>query len=1029
MMNGASVVERLRAPRTEPSLILLAADGSEQTYYHDELLRRGEAWRSAMTQAGAEAGDAVVIILEHGVDLYGAFVGAILGGMIPSIFAHPSEKYAHDHYFNNVGCWMDSARANVLITYPTLANRLAEVGVLRRCSIVTAPAKTIVVAETGVTPETTASSIVFQQFTSGTTGLKKGVQISEAQLLWQVDHYGSAISLQANDRVASWLPLYHDMGLITCCLMPLLTGVPVVAMSPFDWVARPEMLLLAVHRHRCTLSWMPNFAFSLMAERIDRQAIRSVNLSSWRGIVNCAEPLNMKSVLAFKNRFVHYGLAPNALATSYAMAEATFAVTSGGFGVPAMVDEVDPRALESQQQAVVSSGGRLMLSSGQVLPGATVEIRDKQGGGLADRQVGEIFIRCPCLVGGYADGGDESFVQGGFYTGDTGYLVGEQLFVIGRIKDTLIIAGRNLYPQDVESVVETVDGIVAGRSVAFGIDDLVLGTQKLVVLAESKATEDKQRKLIIAQIRQLIVSELDVVPFDVRVLNPMTLIKSTSGKISRVENRALYLRNLSAGTGAKAEKGCEAVGEIGVKTEGRLEQASEMPVDKLRLLLRGCVSKVIQEIRGGTSIGFDHDHDHGDGDGYDDDTALVAEGVLDSFAFVSLVAAIEKALNCPLPQDIKQNALRYDSINSFANALVAVQVLGDMSLGQLKSSETTRNEANFHDAPRANSIHVESTMDPKTLAPQMSDVARQGYEWVPYLMRRGKGGFRSATLNSDEHGFRRAVDCQGELAYERWLTGNWQHGVILGNSVAYGVGTCGDENILGNRLNRRDSNAERRWYTLALRASNLTQERLALEMFGPLNKQWVVWVSGINELVALIVGEGEPGRLPPFVGERAWRQAIGASSGAIDRQDSLSQRYHSVLNAIERDLCLVSQQCLGVGAEFLFILQPALSWIEKKLTVEEAVLVEVFDSAASPLQRAHSKEQLGAYQVRYRHDIAAICKRNGIEFIDANASPRFLMPDWLFIDRTHLTDLGHQQLEGLVTEWLGTVQVRHSQPI
>ena len=988
MIVGPSVVERLREARTEPSLVLLAADGSEKTLYHDELLGRAEAWRHGLTLAGTQPGDAVVIILEHGVDLYAAFIGAILGGMIPSIFAHPSDKYAEQHYFSNVGLWMDSASAKILITYSELAECLKEKQVLGRRKVLTEPVKSnqnenpFFDASSSAETLSNSTSIIFQQFTSGTTGLKKGVRISESQLLWQVDHYGNMIGLQDGDRIASWLPLYHDMGLITCCLIPLLTGIPVVAISPFDWVRRPALLLDAVHRHQCTLSWMPNFAFSFMADRIKEEELRDIDLSSWRGVINCAEPLQVESVFAFRNRFEPYGFNPSALASSYAMAEATFAVTSGGFGTPPMVDQVDVHGLENRQVAEAVGNGRLLLSSGNVLPGTKVRIIDQKGQALSDRQVGEIIIESPSLVAGYAGVESEKFRDKQFYSGDTGYLVDDQLFVIGRIKDTIIIAGRNLYPQDVEFIVESVPGIVAGRSVAFGIDDTTLGTQQLVVMAESKRSDETQRQTMAAEIRQCIAAQLDAVASDVRIVDSMSLIKSTSGKISRAANREHYLN--------KKIDTKDASSVIGEASE--LQQFSSP--NELRILLRRCVEEVIREACNGSMIPFD------------DNTALVSEGLLDSFAFVSLIAAIERNLNCIVPNKIKQNSQGHDSIETLSQGLIGFK--------GFSGAECEKTHPRGNPKPR-----MDSRLNAASLAPQMGDVAAQGYEWTPYLMRQGKSNFCSSTLNSDEHGFRRGVDQEGILSYQKWNTGSWQHGIILGNSVAYGVGTSEDSKIIGNRLNAQEIDLKRRWYTLALRASNMTQERLALEIYAPLDKQWVVWISGINELIALIVGEGLTDRPSPFVGERAWRQAINPTQKINQRSDSLTQRYEMALNSVERDLFLVSHQCRAVGAKFVFVLQPALSWIEKKLTPEEDNLVAVFDKAASPLQRAHNPDQLGEFKIRYRHDLRAICERNSIEFMDANDDQRFTHREWLFIDRTHLTDLGHQCLESMMVEWLG----------
>jgi len=320
---------------------------------------------------------------------------------------------------------------------------------------------------------------LFLQFSSGTTGLKKGVAVSAKALLWQVDTYADRIGLREGDRIASWLPLYHDMGLIACFFLPLLRGVPLVAMSPFEWVAHPEMLLDAVTRHRASLAWLPNFAYNLLAARAGAAA--GADLSSLRALINCSEPVLESSHRLFLERFAPVGLRREALASCYALAENTFAVTSGGIERPLATETRD---------------GRVLVSSGRALPETAIRVLDPHGSPLAEGEMGEIAIATPCLFSGYVGNPQEtaaSLKAGWFHTGDLGFLRDGELFVAGRIKDLLIIGGRNFYPQDVEALVDEVPGVIPGRCVALGVDDAALGTQVLVVIAEARLPEGAAR--------------------------------------------------------------------------------------------------------------------------------------------------------------------------------------------------------------------------------------------------------------------------------------------------------------------------------------------------------------------------------------------------------------------------------------------------------------------------------------------------------------------------------------------------------
>ena len=354
---------------------LIFDDRDDEAVSYRELIARAERWRAFYAARGLGAGDRVIVILPHSVDLYSAYVGALLGGQVPAMFAFPSPKLSEQEYFRNVGTLIESAGSQMLVAYPELARKLEqrERSALGSAQLVTPELlprdETVPSApELRLDPEDTA----FLQYSSGTTGIKKGVAVSHQALLWQVDAYARAIDLSPTDRIVSWLPLYHDMGLIACLFLPLLRRVGLVVMSPFDWVRRPSMWTDAVTEHGATLSWLPNFAYSFMAANVRGEALERANLSTLRGVVNCSEPIMVSSHDAFLERFGERGASASQLAVSYAMAENTFAVTSGGFGAPPAVESIDAQRFDrehcAEQVTPDTPGSRVLVSSGRLLP-------------------------------------------------------------------------------------------------------------------------------------------------------------------------------------------------------------------------------------------------------------------------------------------------------------------------------------------------------------------------------------------------------------------------------------------------------------------------------------------------------------------------------------------------------------------------------------------------------------------------------------------------------------------------------------
>jgi len=631
-------------------LRLVESGGEDSVRSYAELVDEADRWAAFYAAAGLGPGDRVIVVLRHSVELYAAYLGAILGGQLPAMFAFPSPKLSEDEYFRTIGSLLRGARARMLVTYPELAQRLAaragdELGdtpVVTPDAVPATPA--VALPEPAVGPE----DDVLLQYSSGTTGLKKGVVVSHRALLWQIDAYGEAIGAGPGDRIVSWLPLYHDMGLIACLFLPLLRRVPLVAMSPFDWVSRPAMWPRAVSEHGGTLSWLPNFAYSFMALNVADRDLEGVDLSSLRGVVNCSEPVLSASHDAFVERFAPHGMTRDRLAVSYAMAEDTFAVTSAGFGTPVVVDHVDGSRFDAEHVAAPvvpgATGSRALTSSGRPLPQTELRVLAAGGRELGEREVGELALRSPCLMAGY-DGNAEAtaaaFTDGWFLTGDLGYVADGEVFVTGRSKDLLIVGGKNVYPQDIEATVHRVEGIVAGRVVAFGVPNDRLGTEDLVVVAETFETDPDQRLVIEREIYAVIAEHTEVVPGDVEVVEHRTLVKSSSGKLARGANRDAHLERRSA-------------------TRAPAARAGAPPADDVLVAVRTVVHAVV---RGAAPPS--------------DDDALITSGLVDSFAMVELLADLEAIAGTRLDADLLSDAAAVDTIATLA------AVVGRLRSGEL----------------------------------------------------------------------------------------------------------------------------------------------------------------------------------------------------------------------------------------------------------------------------------------------------------------------------------------------------------
>ncbi len=540
------------------ALHLLFSRQEDRTLTYSELVHGAAGVASTLAGAGVHPGEVVILILQHGENLAYGFWGAVLHGAVPAIMPFLTEKLSPDYYRSALGTLFEITAPAAVITY---ADFLPEVQAAIQPG---SPVRVVLVAEelqpvVELNPghllglQAHPADIVLLQHSSGTTGLQKGVALSHQAVFNQLESYTRAIRLQPQDVIVSWLPLYHDMGLIAGFILPVLCAIPLVLMSPFDWVRAPYRLMQAVSRYRGTLSWLPNFAYNFCAQKIRSQDLEDINLSSWRAVINCSEPMYYASHQLFRERFAPYGLQPGALATCYAMAENVFAVTQGGIDTSVVVDEISQPAFSADHIARPPFPGETalkLLSTGHPVEGVEVRVLNESRQDVPQRTVGEIAIRSHCMLSGYYNRPDltvEAFHDGWYLTGDLGYLVGSELYVTGRKKDLIIVGGKNIYPQDIEALVNTVPGIYPGRVSAFGILNAEAGTEEVVVIAEVAKADLDERSQISDRVRLAVNKGSDITVRVVELVERNWLIKTSSGKVSRSANRQKYLELRNGG--------------------------------------------------------------------------------------------------------------------------------------------------------------------------------------------------------------------------------------------------------------------------------------------------------------------------------------------------------------------------------------------------------------------------------------------------------------------------------------------------
>ncbi|HKI27456.1 MAG TPA: AMP-binding protein [Candidatus Sulfotelmatobacter sp.] len=547
------------APADRPFVTAWIDEDEQETLTFAEFRAQARAQAGFLHGHGLAAGDGVVIIMPQGILAMTTFAGAMMLGAAPTFLAYPNFKFEPAKYRSGLAGVTANLRASAVVIDEEFPDEmLGHVSIGEGTKLLRAGSGKSSEDERRL-PDSQfeahgikAESIAFIQHSAGTTGLQKGVALTHAAVLRQLEHLAGALQIDgAADRIYSWLPLYHDMGLIACFMLPMVSHVPVVLQSPLDWVMHPETALEIISEHKCTLAWMPNFAFQFVPRRMPPDRRAQYDLSSLRALVNCSEPVRASSMREFQTAFAHAGLRKSVLQSSYAMAENVFAVTQSDIarsgGPPCLW--ADGQQFRGAHRIVPvaegAPGAMAFTSSGQLLPHHEVKIVSESGAPLGDARAGEILIKSDCLFSGYYNRPDltaQALADGWYRTGDLGFTLEGELYVVGRKKDLLIIGGENIYPQDIEEIVAGHPAVHDGRTVAMGVYNPDLGTEDIVVVAELENEDLLTNAVAIEQeIRARVVAGMGVAVKTILLKPPKWIVKSTAGKAARSATREKLL--------------------------------------------------------------------------------------------------------------------------------------------------------------------------------------------------------------------------------------------------------------------------------------------------------------------------------------------------------------------------------------------------------------------------------------------------------------------------------------------------------
>jgi fatty-acyl-CoA synthase len=559
---------------TRTHLILTEVDEQGEHSYTQtfgELASAAQKCAEELGRRGIPAGGRVALMLPTSRQFFVCFAGILLAGAVPVPIYPPFRADRIEEYAERQSAILSNAGVCLLLTFrraEAVANLLKPR--VKSLEEVVDAEKLLDAAEKepplapGALPAflsgsrvRKASDIALLQYTSGSTGDPKGVVLTHANLLANMRAIAEAVQLSPSDVGVSWLPLYHDMGLIGAWLTLLMYGIPLVVMSPLAFLTRPERWLQAISKYKGTIGAAPNFAFELCVRKITDKAMEGVDLSSMRAVMNGAEPVNPETLERFVKRFAPYGFKPEAMLPVYGLAEASLGVTFPPLYRGPKIDRIEREKFATQSRALPARAEDentiSFVSSGVALPRHEVVITDNEGKPVSERIEGFLWFRGASATTGYYRNeeataklfaGGPPVAEGGYpwvNSGDRAYQADGEIYITGRVKDIIIKGGRNLYPHEVEELASRVEGIRKGCVVAFGLEGEETGTEKLVIVAETREDDRAKRAALVASVNEEVSRGLGLPPDRVELIRPGSIPKTSSGKLRREETKQLYL--------------------------------------------------------------------------------------------------------------------------------------------------------------------------------------------------------------------------------------------------------------------------------------------------------------------------------------------------------------------------------------------------------------------------------------------------------------------------------------------------------
>jgi fatty-acyl-CoA synthase len=526
-----------------------SAAGSSETFLSfPHLAERVAQTAAALRRQGLRRGDRVALALPDTLEFVTCFLGSMYAGLIPVPMYPPLRIGQLGHYLDHVRYILQQSGASILVTAPPIKAVLGSLVSATLRSITTVPS--LGIDERGVLPSSsTLSDVAFLQFTSGSTARPKGVTLTYGNLDANAKCIRDGLRLGGDDIGCSWLPLFHDMGLIGFVLTPFYTGTPVVFLPPLTFLKQPAEWLRRMTKHRATISFAPNFGYGLCTSRIRENDLAGIDLSGWR-IAGCgAEPIQRKTLDLFAERFAPVGFRRSAFLLAYGLAESTLAVSFSPAEDDPVYEEVDFPSLSTQgvvAEALDGVAAVTLANLGRPFEGHAVAILDSDGEPLPEHRVGEVALRGPSVTPGYWNDpvATSASTRGEwFLTGDQGFLANGDVFICGRNKELIIFAGRNYHPADIEWVAAEIPGIRRGRVVAFGVTTVAPDgstSERVVICAESKARPETREELTGA-VKARVLDSLGVRVSEVMLLDRSSLPRTSSGKLQRTKAREWFL--------------------------------------------------------------------------------------------------------------------------------------------------------------------------------------------------------------------------------------------------------------------------------------------------------------------------------------------------------------------------------------------------------------------------------------------------------------------------------------------------------